>query len=84
MAKKMYPTSEEIGILSENKNGWKKELTLVTEDNGKVYMDLRDWSAKHKKKGEGVILTIDEAVMLYKHLGKCFPSIALNFGTVLR
>ena len=51
---------KEIGVLSESPKGWKKELNLVSWNDGAPKYDLRDWDPEHQKMGKGVTLTEDE------------------------
>ena len=56
---------EEIGVLSENSKGWRKELNRVSWNGGEAKIDLRDWSPDHEKMGKGITLTDEEAKQLY-------------------
>ena len=56
---------EEIGVLSENSKGWRKELNRVSWNGGEAKIDLRDWSPEHEKMGKGITLTDEEAKQLY-------------------
>lgn len=59
-----YEIKEHIGIISENKNGWTKELNLISwNDNASKY-DIRDWDPKHEKMSRGITLTEEEAYEL--------------------
>lgn len=60
MADIKYEIVEEIGILSENAKGWRKELNLVSWNGAEPKYDLRDWSQEHEKMGKGTTLTKDE------------------------
>ncbi|MCR5788471.1 MAG: YdbC family protein [Lachnospiraceae bacterium] len=51
---------KEIGVLSESSKGWRKELNLVSWNDGAPKYDLRDWAPEHEKIGKGVTLTEDE------------------------
>ena len=46
-----YEIMQEIGVLSENAKGWRKELNLVSWNGKPPKFDLRDWSPDHD--GEG-------------------------------
>lgn len=61
---------EEIGVLSENAKGWKKELNLISWNGGEPKYDIRDWDPKHEKMGKGVTLTEEEAKQLYLALSQ--------------
>lgn len=55
-----YEIVEEIGVLSENAKGWKKELNKVSWNGASPKNDLRDWAPKHEKMGKGVTLSEEE------------------------
>ena len=55
-----YEVVETICVLSEQNNGWKKELNLVSWNNREPVYDIRTWSPDHSKMGKGVTLTLDE------------------------
>ncbi len=64
MADIKYDILEEIGVLSENSKGWRKELNMVSWNGAALKYDLRDWSAEHEKMGKGVTLTEEEVEKL--------------------
>lgn len=64
MADIKYEILEEIGILSENSKGWKKELNLISWNGASPKFDLRDWAPEHEKMGKGTTLTKDEILKL--------------------
>ena len=55
-----YEIIKEIGVLSESSKGWKKELNIVSWNDGAPKYDLRDWDPEHEKMGKGITLTEDE------------------------
>lgn len=59
-----YEIKEHIGIISENKNGWTKELNLVSWNDNDPKYDIRDWDPKHEKMSRGITLTEEEAYEL--------------------
>jgi len=60
MADIKYDIIEEIGVLSENARGWRKELNLISWNGAKPKYDIRDWSPDHEKMGKGITLTEEE------------------------
>ena len=64
MADFKYEIKEEIGVLSENAKGWRKELNLISWNGAAPKYDIRDWAPDHEKMGKGVTLTAEEAVVL--------------------
>ena len=61
---------KELGVLSESKSGWKRELNLVSWNGGKAKYDIRDWSPGHEKMGKGVSLSAEELTELKRLLEK--------------
>lgn len=70
MADFTYEIKEELGVLSENAKGWRKELNLISWNGGAPKYDVRDWAPEHEKMGKGVTLTREEAAELYKLLSQ--------------
>lgn len=64
MADIKYEIVKEIGILSENAKGWKKEINLISWNDGTPKYDIRDWAPNHEKMGKGTTLTKEEVDML--------------------
>lgn len=60
MAEFKYEITEELGVLSENAKGWRKELNLISWNGAAPKYDIRDWAPEHKKMGKGVTLTQEE------------------------
>lgn len=60
MADIKYEIIEEIGVLSENAKGWRKELNLISWNDAAPKYDIRDWVPNHEKMGKGVTLTKEE------------------------
>lgn len=61
---------QEIGILSEAANGYKKEINLVSWNGSNPKYDIRDWSSDHQKISKGITLTKDELIALKDVLNK--------------
>lgn len=70
MADIKFDIVEEIGVLSENAKGWKKELNLISWNGAAPKYDIRDWAPDHEKMGKGVTLTKDEVIQLKDTLNK--------------
>jgi hypothetical protein len=56
------------GVLSEERNGWKKELNLVSWNGRNPKLDIRDWAPDHEKMGKGITLSKEEAAKLLELL----------------
>lgn len=69
MADIKYEIVEELGVLSENARGWRKELNLVSWNGAQPKYDLRDWAPEHEKMGKGITLTLAEVKELKGLLG---------------
>lgn len=55
---------EHIGVLSEKKNGWKKEVNLVSWNGGDPKIEIREWDETHSKMSRGLTFTQDEVMKL--------------------
>ncbi|RRJ25492.1 hypothetical protein EHV10_07605 [Lachnoanaerobaculum gingivalis] len=61
-----YDIVEEIGVLSKNAKGWRKELNLISWNGATPKYDIREWAPNHEKMGKGVTLTKEELETLKK------------------
>ena len=61
-----YDIVEEIGVLSENAKGWRKELNIISWNGATPKYDIREWAPEHEKMGKGVTLTKEELEALKK------------------
>lgn len=59
-----YEIQQKIACLSEEKNGWTKEINLVSWNNNEAKYDIRSWSADHTKMGKGITLSKEELAVL--------------------
>ena len=64
MAEFKYEIVKELGVISENAKGWRKELNLVSWNEREPKYDIREWSPDHERMGKGVSLTEEEIVAL--------------------
>lgn len=64
MADIKYEIIKEIGVLSENAKGWRKELNLISWNDAAPKYDIREWAPGHEKMGKGVTLTKEEVEKL--------------------
>ena len=63
-----YELVESIGIVSEGKNGWNKELSLIKWNEREAVYDIRTWSPDREKMGKGITITVEEAKVLREML----------------
>lgn len=68
MAEFQYEITEEIGVLSESKSGWRKEVNRVSWNGAAPKLDIRDWAPDHEKMGKGITLSTEETEKLAKLL----------------
>jgi hypothetical protein len=61
-----------IGILSEGRDGWQKELNLLSWNGRLPKYDVRDWSPNRERAGKGTGLTKEEALKLRAFLNTEF------------
>ena len=48
MADFKYEITQELGVISESKSGWTRELNLVSWNGGAPKFDIRDWAPGHE------------------------------------
>lgn len=65
-----YEVLETLGVLSQQNNGWKKELNKVSWNKREPVYDIRTWNPDHTKMGKGVTLTEAELEALRETLAK--------------
>ena len=63
-----FEVVEQIGVLSENAKGWRKEFNLVSWNERDPKYDIREWDPDHKKMSKGITMTEEEAKILYEIL----------------
>lgn len=68
MAEFKFYIVENIGVLSENAKGWRKELNFVSWNEREPKYDIREWDPEHNRMAKGITLTKEEAVALYELL----------------
>lgn len=64
MAKFKYEIIEKIGGLSEVRNGWQKQLNLISWHGNEPKLDIRKWTEDGKLMAKGITLSNDEAIKL--------------------
>ncbi len=70
MAEFKYEITEEIGVLSESKGGWRKEVNMVSWNDKPAKLDIREWAPNHEKMGKGTSLSTEEVAKLKELLEK--------------
>jgi len=64
MAEFRYDIVEQLGVLSENSNGWSRELNYISWNGRDPKYDIRDWAPGNEKMGKGISLSLEEAKAL--------------------
>ena len=64
MADVTYEIVMQLGVLSQARSGWTKEVNLISWNNYPPKYDIRDWSADHSQLGRGVTLSREELLAL--------------------
>ncbi len=70
MAEFKYEITERIAVLSQNTNGWERQLNMVSWNEREPKYDVRDWSPDGTKMGKGISLTHDEVSILKEILNE--------------
>lgn len=64
MADVKFLVTQEMGVLTEGSKGWQKEINLVSWNDRKAKLDIRDWGPEHERMGKGITLNKAEAKKL--------------------
>mgnify|MGYP001006319170 FL=1 len=64
MADIKFEVTRTLGVLSEGSKGWQKEINLVSWNDRKPKVDIRDWGPEHEKMGKGITLNKKELQQL--------------------
>ncbi|MEA1960718.1 MAG: PC4/YdbC family ssDNA-binding protein [Bacillota bacterium] len=64
MADIKFEVNKSLGVLSEGSRGWQKEVNLVSWNERKSKVDIRDWGPDHEKMGKGVTLNKADLIKL--------------------
>ena len=60
MADFKFDIKKTLGTISESAKGWKREVNLMTWNNKKVKIDIREWDENHEQMGKGITLNKEE------------------------
>lgn len=63
-----FEIKRNIGVIGEGTKGWKKEVNIISWNDRKPKLDIRDWDEAHEKMGKGVTLNREEVQELKKLL----------------
>lgn len=73
MADIKFDIVNSLGVISEGSKGWQKEINVVSWNERKPKIDIRDWAPEHEKMGKGITLTKEELVRLKEILNSIDP-----------
>jgi len=68
MSEFKFEIKQHIAVIGESTKGWKKEVNLISWNDRKPKLDIRDWDENHEKMGKGVSLSSEESKELKKAL----------------
>ena len=60
MAEFKYEVLNELGVFAEAKNGWTKEINIISWNEGPGKIDIRTWNPDHSRMGKGISLSKEE------------------------
>lgn len=55
-----YEIKKQLGVLSTSRQGWTKEVNVISWNDRPSKIDIREWSPEHDKMSKGLSLTEDE------------------------
>ena len=64
MADLKFEIYKNLGVLGIGSKGWKKEVNIVSWNERKPKLDIRDWDENHEKMGKGLTFSREEALEL--------------------
>ena len=56
-----FEIKEYLGVLRNGKDGWNRELNIVSWNGGPAKFDIREWSEDHRHMSKGITLSMTEA-----------------------
>jgi len=60
MADFKFDIKKTLGTISESAKGWNREVNVMTWNNKKVKIDIREWDENHEQMGKGITLNKEE------------------------
>lgn len=63
-----FEVIENVAVISSSPSGWNREINIVSWNEGKPKLDIRDWAPDHTKMGKGISLTNEEVALLMSAL----------------
>ena len=79
MADVTFEIKNHLLVLSTGIKGWTKEVNVVSWNNRKPKLDIREWDEAHEKMGKGITLNKEELLQLKELLnGIDFEQLGLE------
>ena len=70
MADFKFDIKNSLGTISVSAKGWKREVNVMTWNNKKAKVDIREWDENHEQMGKGITLNKEELKQLKDILSK--------------
>ena len=70
MAEIKFDILKNLGTLSDGSKSWKKEVNIISWNDKKAKIDVRDWDEKHEKMRKGITLNKAELKQLKEILNQ--------------
>ncbi len=64
MADFKFDIKKSLGTISQSVKGWNREVNVMTWNNKKAKIDIREWDEKHEQMGKGITLNKEELKQL--------------------
>lgn len=64
MSELKFEIKKNIGIFGQGLNGWNKEINVVSWNDKKPKIDIREWDENHQKMSKGITMIKDEVAKL--------------------
>ncbi|MGI6546050.1 MAG: YdbC family protein [Fastidiosipilaceae bacterium] len=68
-----YEIIKELGVVKTNKSGWQREVNIVSWNDAKPKLDIREWAPDHEKMGKGISLSAEEVAIVKEILDEFDP-----------
>ena len=73
MADFKYEILDSVGVFFNSKNGWTKEINIISWNGAEGKVDIRSWSPDHSRMGKGISLTVEEFKALKELMNEINP-----------
>lgn len=73
MADFKYEVLDNVGVFFNSKNGWTKEINIISWNGADGKVDIRSWSPDHSRMGKGISLTVEEFKALKELMNEINP-----------